>query len=179
MQITILSDHESWKNAAITTMTQKLRKKGYQVTWLHESEAVQRGGLLFILGFFKIVPTRVLNRNKMNVVVHESALPKGRGWSPVTWLVLEGSKVIPLTLFEAVEQVDAGRVYMRGRVRLQGHELLPEIQEKVAESMVQLCGQFVAQYPGILKKGTEQRGKPTYYPKRKPVDSRLDPNKSI
>jgi methionyl-tRNA formyltransferase len=179
MKITFLSDKGSWKNEAIRTLAQKLLKRRYKVTCLHSAEAVPRGDLLFILGFFKIVPGAVLARNRNNLVVHESALPKGRGWSPVTWLVLEGAKEIPLTLFEAVEKVDAGKIYLRGKVKLQGHELLPEIQAKVVREMMRLCESFVTQYPGILKKGTEQRGKATYYPKRKPEDSRLDPAKSI
>jgi methionyl-tRNA formyltransferase len=179
MNITFLSDKGSWKNASIAALAQRLGKKGHQVVCLHDAETVPRGDLLIILGFFKIVPAAVLKRNKNNLVVHESALPKGRGWSPVTWLVLEGAREIPLTLFEAVEKVDAGNIYLRGKVVLKGDELLAEIREKVADTMMRLCETFVADYPGILKKGAEQSGKATYYKKRKPEDSRLDPKKSI
>ncbi len=179
MKITFLSDECSWKNEAIGRLANKLRKKRHKLTVLHRAEVVPKGDILFILGFFKIVPASVLNRNRTNLVVHESALPKGRGWSPVTWLVLEGAKAIPLTLFEAVERVDAGKIYLRDKVKLGGDELLPEIQTKVAQKIMQLCERFVARYPSILRKGVEQRGKATYYPKRKPEDSRLDPGKSI
>ena len=102
MKVTFLSDEGSWKNEAIGPLVKKLRKRRHKVTFLHRAEAVPRGDILFILGFFRIVPARVLARNKTNIVVHESALPKGMGWSPSTWLVLEGAKAIPLTLFEAV-----------------------------------------------------------------------------
>jgi methionyl-tRNA formyltransferase len=131
------------------------------------------------LGFFKIVPPAVLKRNKTNLVVHESALPKGRGWSPVTWAIIEGSKAIPLTLFEAVEKVDAGKIYLRDKVKLRGHELLAEIQPRVASKMMQLCEQFLRAYPAILKRGVAQRGRATYYPRRQPQDSRLHPNQSV
>jgi methionyl-tRNA formyltransferase len=30
--------------------------------------------------------------------VHESALPQGQGWSPMTWQILEGASPIPVTL---------------------------------------------------------------------------------
>jgi len=179
MRMTFLSDVGSWKNDVISRLVKSLRKKGHRVAFVHDTKAVRRGDILFILGFFKIVPADVLQRSKTNIVVHESALPKGRGWSPVTWLVIEGSKEIPLTLFEAVEKVDAGQIYLRGKVKLTGHELLPEIQEKVAEGMMRLCESFIHAYPAILKRGQPQKGKPTYYPKRAPIDSRLDPNQSI
>jgi methionyl-tRNA formyltransferase len=179
MKITILSDAGSWKNDAINDLARRLRRKGHRVACLHAAEKVPSGDILFILGFFKIVPVDVLQRNTTNIVVHESALPKGRGWSPVTWLILEGAKEIPLTLFEAVEKVDAGKIYLRGRVTLKGDELLPEIHERVSTAMMRLCEAFVASYPGILRKGLTQKGRPTFYPKRKPEDSRLDLRKSL
>jgi len=179
MKITFLSDNSSWKNEEIAALVKKLRKKRHEVAFLHSAEAVPKGDILFILGFFKIVPAHVLKRHRTNIVVHESALPKGRGWSPVHWLVIEGAKSIPLTLFEAVEKVDAGRIYLRGKAILDGTELIPDLRVKVGREMSRLCSQFVSQYPGILKKGTPQAGKPTYYPRRGSLDSRLDAKKSI
>jgi methionyl-tRNA formyltransferase len=179
MKITFLSDGASWKNEAIGELVKKLRKIQHKVTFLHRAEAVPKGDILFILGFFKIVPPRVLARNRTNIVVHESALPKGRGWSPVHWLVIGGARTIPLTLFEAVEKVDAGRVYLRGRVPLEGDELLHEMRIKVGREMTRLCLEFVRRYPAILKKGAPQKGVPTYYGRRTAADSRLDTNKSI
>ena len=179
MKITFLSDAGSWKNPSIDALAQRLRKKGHQVMSLHDTAALPRGDVLFILGFFKIVPPAILARHPTNIVVHESALPKGRGMSPVTWQVLEGARQIPLTLFEAVEKVDAGKVYLRGNVPLQGNELLPEIRRGVALEMVRLCERFIDRYPKILKQGADQKGPSTYYPWRKPEDSRLNPKKSI
>ncbi len=179
MKITFLSDKDSWKNEAIFDLVRKLRKKRYKVNFVHETGSISRGDILFILGFFKIVMPSVLKKNKTNLVVHESALPKGRGWSPVTWGVLKGAKSIPMTLFEAVEKVDAGKIYLRDKINLRGHELLPDIQSVVAAKMMQLCERFVKKYPRILKRGVEQRGQATYYPRRQPKDSRLNPNQSI
>ena len=179
MKITFLSDAGSWKNAAIGGLAKRLRKKNHHVECLHKAESVPWGDILFILGFFKIVKPEILKRNKTNIVVHESALPRGRGWSPMSWLVLEGASEIPLTLFEAVEKVDAGRIYLHAKVKLVGHELLPEIRQKVAAAMMRLCEKFVDSYPSILARGVEQRGKPSYYRRRTPYDSRLDPDQSI
>ena len=179
MKITFISDKGSWKNNAILDLVQKLRKKRHEVSFVHDERAITRGDMLFILGYFKILPPSVLKKNKTSVVVHESALPKGRGWSPVTWAILKGFKTIPLTLFEAIDKVDAGRIFLRDNVKIRADELLAEIQPKVAAKMLQMCGRFVRAYPAILKRGVSQSGKPTYYPKRHPVDSRLNPNQPI
>jgi len=39
--------------------------------------------VLFILGYTKILPVQFLESNVLNLVVHESGLPFGRGFSPV------------------------------------------------------------------------------------------------
>ncbi|MFA5975492.1 MAG: formyltransferase family protein [Elusimicrobiota bacterium] len=179
MIITILSDAESWKNAYIPELIHDLKARKHRVRWVHRAADVPLGELAFILGFFQIVPSKVLSRNKHNLVVHESRLPKGRGWSPMTWQVLEGSNRIHLTLFEAVEKVDAGTVYLRGEVPLKGHELLVEIREKTIREMLRLCRTFVKQYPALIARGKPQTGRPTFYARRKASDSRLDPRKSI
>ena len=37
----------------------------------------------------QIINKEVLQRNRNNLVVHAGALPKGKGWSPLTWQILE------------------------------------------------------------------------------------------
>ena len=70
--------------------------------------AVYPSDIVFYLGYHSIVSDDVLALSGNNVVVHESNLPKGRGWTPLTWQVLEGHDQITLTLFEATTRVDAG-----------------------------------------------------------------------
>ena len=45
-------------------------------------------------GLYKNLPKGLLNRNRYNFVVHESDLPKGRGFAPVSWTILEDGKEI-------------------------------------------------------------------------------------
>ncbi len=179
MDITIVSDADSWKNVYIPVLIRDLEAQKHRVRWVHEAKSIPQGELAFILGFFQIIQPAYLAKSKHNLVVHESELPKGRGWSPMTWQVLEGKDRIHLTLFEAIEKVDAGKIYLRGQVPLQGHELLNEIREKTIQEMLRLCREFVKQYPDIIARGQAQEGTPTFYPRRKAADSRLDPAKSI
>jgi len=42
-----------------------------------------------------------------------------------------------------------------------------------------MCLHFVENRTELIKSGVNQTGEPTYYPRRTPADSELDPNKTI
>ena len=132
-----------------------------------------------MLSCSQLVKPDLLKRHKHNLVVHESDLPKGKGWSPMTWQVLEGLNEIPVTLFEAEDAVDSGQVYLQGKMQLEGHELVDELREMQAEVTLDLCRRFVREYPVIIQQAVFQSGVESYYCRRRPEDSRLDPYKTI
>lgn len=114
-----------------------------------------------------------------NLVVHESDLPHGKGWSPLTWQILEGKNQIPVTMIEAEEKVDSGVIYAQEWIDFQGHELVEELRAAQAKATIRLCEKFVSRYPGIVDAAREQTGEENFYPRRKPGDSRLDPDMTI
>ena len=126
----------------------------------------------------KVIP-EILRRSRSNIVVHASELPKGKGMSPLTWQILEGKNRIPLTLFEAVEAIDAGPVYLRAYLDFQGNEILHEMQNSLGVKIMEMCETFLNDWPQILSKGIAQTGEPSFYKKRTAEDSRLDPQKSL
>lgn len=176
MRIQILVDNiNSW----IIPYTQKLYdilvKKHPQVSLIHQHSAIEKGDVLVLLSCEQILKN--LSLNTYNLVVHESALPQGKGWSPLTWQVLEGQKQIPITLFEATEKVDAGVIYFQEYITLEGHELVEELRVKQGEKTIELVLKFIENYPHI--EGNPQTGESSYYPKRTPKDSMIDINQSI
>ena len=112
-----------------------------------------------------------------NIVVHPSDLPKGQGFSPLTWLILEGANDIPITLFEAVENVDAGPFYFKDIMHFEGHELNEELKLRQGEKTIELVLKFVDAYPNIMPQ--KQEGEATWYRRRTSKDSELDVTKSI
>jgi methionyl-tRNA formyltransferase len=118
-----------------------------------------------------------LELNKYNLVVQESDLPKGKGWSPLTWQVIEGFKKIPITLFEAKEEIDSGDIFLQDYIELEGTELINDIRRLQGEMTIKLCLEFIKQYDNIT--GRDQSGESTYYRKRLSQDSELDINRSI
>ena len=179
MKIRILSDASSWKNQFIPLLQQVLRRSGHKVQWVHDEQRIARGDLLFLLGCTKLVPAHVLERNRHNIVFHESGLPKGKGWSPLSWQILEEKNRIPVTLFEAVERVDAGPVYLRGVIPLKGHELLDEIRLVTARIMTRMLVRFVGSLDRLVRNRTAQHGRSTYYARRTRADLELNTRQSL
>ena len=132
--------------------------------------------LVFILNYTKILKTNFLKKNKLNLVVHASALPKGKGFSPMQWQVLNNKSKIPLSLFKAEKYVDSGVIYEKSNINLIGDELYDELRKKQAVATFKLIEKFISKYPKI--KGIKQLGKSTFYRRRKLVDGKLNVNLS-
>ncbi len=177
MKVQILVDNkESWIVPYAIELVKEIRKKfDFEVKLIHNHSEVESGDLLFLLSCEKIF--KKLQRNKHNLVIHESDLPKGKGWSPITWQILEGKNRIPITLFEAAEKVDAGQIYFQDFIVFEGHELLSEIKEKQGFLTKNLILKFLETYPNII--GTPQSGEESFYNRRTPKDSQLDIEQSI
>ena len=178
-RIAIVSDAQSWINKYIPTLVAALEKQGHTIKYVHDIQSIPKGDFVFYLGCGQLVPSTILARNRHNLVVHESALPKGKGWSPLTWQILEGKNEIPITLFEAVEKVDNGTIYMSDIMKFKGTELVDELRKVQGKTSIQMCIRFVEEYPDIVASGIEQPAESTYYPRRGPEDSKLDVDKSL
>jgi methionyl-tRNA formyltransferase len=125
----------------------------------------------------KILKKEYLQKHKNNIVVHPSKLPKGKGWSPLAWQILEGLNVIPVSLFEAVEAVDAGDVYILDYIQLDGSELNDEIKHKQGLLTIKMVKKYIDEFETI--KGIPQTETESFYPRRKQKENELDINKTI
>lgn len=177
MKITILTESGRWFLKHRERLQSELERLGNKVHCCTRYEEIVPGDVAFILGSGTIIPREVLKRNRHNLVAHASALPRGKGSTPLTWQILEGAAEIPVTLFEAVEKMDSGDIYFLESIKLQGHELLPEMHELLGEKIIELCLKFVQEYPRL--KGKPQQGEESFYRRRKPQDSQVDPSKSL
>jgi len=177
--IAILSDRTSWMNEYIFELLLDWLTVGHRVLWVYGKEELRPGDFCFYLSCGQVVPTNILSLYRHNLVVHESDLPRGKGWSPLTWQILEGKNRIPATLFEAAEKVDSGVIYAQEWMEFEGHELIDELREEQASATIKLCKRFVDGYPQILDQAHEQAGEESFYPRRREADSELDLTQSL
>lgn len=178
MIITLVCDNEkSWIIPYLYDLQKKLIELTHEVIIINDYKKLRKGDCAFFLSCESIVNKEYLGLNSHNLVVHESDLPKGKGWSPLTWQVLEGKNEIPIVLFEASEKVDEGEIYFRDFIKLDGDELLTRIKDRQGKITQELVLKFVNLYPNIH--AIKQSGEESFYLKRTPKDSELDIKKTI
>jgi methionyl-tRNA formyltransferase len=81
-------------------------------------------------------------------------------------------------MFEALNDIDGGDIYLLDKLELTGYELNEELKKKQAEKIINMCINFVNNYD-TFKTLIKQSGNETFYEKRNKSDSVLDINKSI
>ena len=146
--------------------------------FLDHKEIDESYDLVFIISYHKIIEEQYLKKHKHNIVIHESELPKGKGWAPMFWQILEEKNKIPFTMFEASSGVDDGNIYMQKILNLTGFELNDELREKQASFTIEMCLEFVKDYSTYCVP-VKQTGQESFYSKRSANDSLLDVNKTI
>ena len=166
-------------NQFIPSLLEKALGMGCSVRWIHDHRELVSGDVCFLLSYGRIVSEEWLDLHRHNLVVHASALPQGKGWSPMTWQILEGATSIPLTLFEAAADLDAGPIHAQEMLQLKGHELAPEWQQLQAMATVRLCANWLSNYPLSAASPQPQIGAESCYGRRRPEDSRMDPARPL
>jgi methionyl-tRNA formyltransferase len=175
MKIAILTTPDQWFSSYAKKLQQSIPEAKL---FLHHEELDKGYDIVFILSYHHIIPKKVLEQNRHNLVIHASALPYGKGWAPMFWQILEGKDQIPFTMFEASDGVDNGNIYMKKVLTLSGYELNEELRKKQADFIIEMCLEFLKNYD-IYKESRPQSGEESFYPKRAAKDSELDINKSI
>ena len=175
-RVTFLVDNKNtWFSKYLNTFPIKNKKYIFKIS--SNIKKVFNQDIIFIINYTKILNKKRLLQNKLNLVIHSSELPKNRGGAPLHWQILRNKKKIKICLFEAIEKLDAGNIFLTEELIFNGTELYDELRDKQAKKMIKLIKNFLSKYPKI--KGVSQFGKPSFNKKRNPNHSELDINKSI
>lgn len=168
----LVDDPNSWIVEWAVRLQEELSTLGHDCCVVHEQDSIRPGEIAFFLGCIRIVAERNMGKCQSNIVVHPSDLPRGRGFSPLAWQILDGRNEIPFCLFEATPGVDEGPVYLRDVAHLGPGDLNEEIKDKQGAKTLEMCLRYVREFGAIPP--VPQVGEPTYYAKRTANDSELD-----
>jgi len=106
-----------------------------------------------------IVPADILTISKC-VCFHMTALPYGRGGSPLQNLIDRGKRETKLSAFQMTEELDAGPVYLQHQLMLNGSAI--EIYERCAELCYRMVKTIVEREPNPV----DQQGEPVFFSRR-------------
>ena len=140
---------------------------------------ITTGDILFLVSANEIVNRSILKGFKHAMVLHASDLPKGRGWSPHIWEIVNGAEQVTVSLLDAADKVDCGDIYRKVVVDIPKTALWYEINELVFNEEINLIEYAIENLDNLSKTPQSLNIAPTYFPKRHPKDSEINPNKTI
>ena len=127
---------------------------------------------VFFLHWSWIVPAGIFDEYEC-VVFHMTDLPYGRGGSPLQNLVVRGHHTTKLTALRMVEELDAGPVYMKEDLSLEGSA------EEIYIRASYLSANMICRIIENQAKPKPQKGTPIVFKRRKPRESRIQESASL
>lgn len=157
----------------------ELNQEDHQITLARRKTELPGGEILFLISCSEIIGPTDRAAYGATLVLHASDLPRGRGWSPHIWELVNGAHQITLSLLEAEDKVDSGRVWEKIKISIPKHALWDEINNLLFDAEISLINFAIENHKVI--KPVEQVAdiEPTYYPRRTPEHSKIDPQLSL
>ena len=158
-----------------------LNKYSIPYRLLNKHDNITNENMVFCVNYYKIIPPSITDTLKYGVwIFHGSDLPKGRGWAPLAWTLINRESKFVLTLFKADGGMDTGMYFDKRSVNINETTTIYWLREKSYEMIKDLiCSLFNE----ITSTGSitlhQQEGTPTTYVRRTPKDSELDINRPL
>lgn len=151
----------------------------YDIELVRSKAECVGGDLLLLVSCGEILRRPDRKRYRHVLVLHASDLPRGRGWNPHIWTILEGAETVTVTLLEAEDKLDSGRIWAQKRAYIPRHALHDEINQRLFDAEIALMDEALTLVDHVQPRPQSNHVEPTYYRLRQPADSELDPNKTI
>ena len=179
MNVTILcSDEMHPVNQYLNAWINKTGER-HNITVARSLSELTGGDFLFLVSCSALVQAAHRDEYRHTLVLHASDLPKGRGWSPHVWEIIDGCEAITLSLIEAEDKVDTGRIWLQRKIPIKKTALWNEVNHLLFTAEIELLEETLSIYKEITPRAQDQNVAPTYRRKRTPQDSRIDPLISI
>ncbi|HBH17499.1 MAG TPA: methionyl-tRNA formyltransferase [Cyanobacteria bacterium UBA9579] len=122
--------------------------------------------IIFFPHWSWIIPEEIHARFKC-IIFHMTDLPYGRGGSPLQNLVVLGHKETMLSALLCVSELDAGPIYLKRRLSLQGtaEEILTRASDLMEEMIVEILQNKI--------EPIAQEGEPFIFKRRRPEDGNI------
>ena len=124
------------------------------------------GDILFLVSCHEIVESAYRELYSSCLVLHASNLPIGRGWSPHIWHIIQGGEKVTLSLLEAEDNVDSGRIWHKINFTVPKHAFWDEIDELLFMAKIELIDFAIREFNTVVPTPQDETIVPTYYPRR-------------
>ena len=150
-----------------------------KIELLRNKSELNGGDILFLVSCNEIIPLDDRVKYSKTLIIHASDLPKGRGWSPLIWSIIDGASEVTVSLLEAEDKTDSGDIWKKINIQILKTDLYDDINTKLFNAELDLMSFAVNNFENIKPIKQDPLVEPTYYKKRTPEDSELNPDESI
>lgn len=157
----------------------KKMEKKHTVSILNSRNQLAGGDFLFLVSCSEMISSVYRSLYRHTLVLHASDLPHGRGWSPHVWELVGGANHLTLSLLEAEDKVDSGRIWLKKRIQVSPDALWYEVNELLFKAEIQLIEEAVENYEDIEPTVQPSSEGGSYYRRRTPEDSEIDASLSL
>jgi methionyl-tRNA formyltransferase len=166
----IVASLHDWNEAAFNRHVRQLPGRWEYVSSRETLESVLAGTdrprYVFFPHWSYKVPGAVVEQFEC-IAFHMTDVPYGRGGSPLQNLIVRGHSETKLTALRMTSEFDAGPVYLKKPLRLDGSAL--EIYQRAAS----LTAVMIEEIISSDIEPTEQVGEPTVFARRSPAESEI------
>lgn len=177
MKITVLCTNASHPVNRWIERWRDRHQADHAIALCRDRKELEGGDVLFLVSCSQLIDANTRSLYRHALVLHASDLPKGRGWSPHVWELLDGAETITVSLLDAEDDVDTGAIWAKRTFAVPRHALHEEINERLFDTETALMDEALL----LIESGAAPRPQsthvsPTYYPRRSPADSEIDPH---
>ncbi len=135
--------------------------------------ATMRVDLIFMVSWRYLVSAQVYESATCGAyVLHDSLLPKYRGFAPTVWAMINGESETGVTLFKVVDEVDAGDIIDQRAVPIAATDTIDVVMEKVTQTYLDLTTRnFASLIDGTVQSVPQNHQEATFTCKWTPEDS--------
>ena len=166
----VIAGYKSWNQSVFDTVISKYPGRWHLVTspqkltleWLQEVDPTY----IFFMHWSWKVPNEIVNLYKC-ICFHMTDVPYGRGGSPLQNLIVRGHHHTKLAALRMVESFDAGPVYFKEDLSLEGsaEEIYIRASYLAAEMILKIIEEKIEPVP--------QTGHSVIFNRRRPEESRI------
>lgn len=132
--------------------------------------------MIAVMGWRTIIPEAILTLPKFGcVALHDSLLPKYRGFAPINWAIINGERETGVSLFYIDGGVDSGPVIAQRKIPIEATESAADVYGKVTAASVDLMAEYV---PRLARERLEAKAQSaseaTFTCSRTPEDGAID-----
>jgi len=179
LKVSIVCSNSSHPVNAYLSAWAKRHSQDHNIQIVRKKSELTGGDVLLLVSCGEIISAKDRAPYGVCLVLHASDLPRGRGWSPHIWELAAGASQITLSLLEAEDKVDSGRIWQKVQIPVPPTALWDEINHLLFTAELQLMDFALASYGHIQPQEQPYDEASTYYRQRTPQDSRIDPQQSI